>query len=209
VTQDEFPEWLWQKMKTADSIQLQDVRTGGNLSTVEEKDLNPDMYLQLKLSTLRAIMTKTIFKPRNFIKEKSVQIVESWRHRHESQESLMTTQDNDKLGLLIHIRRTDKKEDLGKHWEHIDFHSSAHMGLYVQEIEAALHRSFNHCLVMSDDPHMYKQALKELTPFFAKGNETKTLYSDSLCHFLGSNNFNYSGHESLGAPARHNLYVSR
>ena len=166
VTRDKFPEWLWEKMRAASSIQLQNVQTENQLSRQEERALNPDMYLQLKLSVLRAIMTKTFFKPREFIKKRSEQIIETWRQQ---------THGNLGPGLLIHIRRTDKKEDLGKHWDHINFRSATHMGLHIQEMEAALHTPFDHFLVMSDDPHMHKQAVKELTPFFASGNATKPL----------------------------------
>jgi hypothetical protein len=199
LSSDEFPHWLWRLMR--DYMHIYDDSTGKILSIEEDAFLDTDMFLQTKLSVMRAIMTKTVFKPREFIIESSKKTIETWGENKNYDES-------SRLGLLIHIRRTDKLEDLGPHWRHIDFNSTRHMGPYIQAMESAINSSFDNYVVLSDDPHMQEKATFELTPYFQNGNGTQALYSTSLCHFLGSNDFNYTGHESLDYNARHDLYVS-
>lgn len=199
IAGEEFPHWLWKSM--ADHIRVCDGLSGERLSLNEEAALDSDMFLQLKLSVVRAIMTKLIFKPRSYITEKSARIVETWRQNGSYSNGIGR-------GLIVHLRRTDKKEDLGQHWQHIDFNSTRHMGAYIQAMEGTTDLAFSRFLVLSDDPHMHDMAVDELTPYFRNTNETRSLYSNSLCHFLGSNSVNYTGHESLDHKARHDLYVS-
>lgn len=197
---NEFPEWLWENLRRSGVVYLRDGRTGSLIPMTDDSGLNQDMYLQLKISVLRAIMAKVVFKPRPEVIGKANDIVGRWKGNQSH--ALSGT------GLAVHIRRTDKKEDLGAHWNHIDFKSALHMGLYIRMMERTLDTSFGHFLVMSDDPHMQVQATQELSSFFQE-NSTHALFSDSLCHFLGnSNHDNYTGHESLNATARHDLYVS-
>jgi hypothetical protein len=72
-------------------------------------------------------------------------------------------------------------------------------------MEGMTHSSFGHYFVMSDDPHMQKRGSEELASFF-QGNPSK-LVSTELCDLLGANQLEYSGHESLEAVYRHQLYV--
>jgi len=201
VTSDDFPEWLWEKMARDGHIQIRDTLTGLSLSSQEISKLDPDMFLQLKLSVVRAIMTKVVFTPRSYIAEKAERVIDIWRQNG-------TYKADTGNGLIVHIRRTDKKDDLGPHRRHIDFNASGHMGAYIQTMESATNAAFGRFLVLSDDPHMHSQAMDELTPYFRNKSGIQSLYSSNLCHFLGSNTFNYTGHESLDHQARHDLYVS-
>lgn len=169
--------------------------------TEDSSKLDPDMFLQLKLSVIRAIMTKVVFKPRSYIAEKAERVIDMWRRNG-------TYEAGTGNALIVHIRRTDKKDDLGPHWRHINFNSTGHMGAYIQTMEAATNAAFSRFLVLSDDPQMHSQAVDELTPYFRNKSGIQSLYSNNLCHFLGSNTFNYTGHESLDHQARHDLYVS-
>jgi len=202
ITQEDFPEWLWEAMAREGHILIRSVSTSELLNSEEIGMLDPDMFLQLKLSVVRAIMTKVIFKPRAYITEKSELIVDKWRQSG-------SYEDGRGIGLIVHIRRTDKKEDKGSHWRHIDFNSTKHMGPYIQAMESTIGAAFSRFMIMSDDPHMQSQAAKELTPYFKDTDGTQSLYSNSLCISLGSNNVtDYTGHTSLDRKARHDLYVS-
>lgn len=200
VTQDDFPHWLWNMLRMSGAVQVQDGPSGVPIPLEDDRALNQDMYLQVKVSVLRAIMAKVVFKPRSYIMERANSVVGQWTGNGSLAPGGM--------GLAVHVRRTDKKGDLGPHWNHINFVSALHMGLYIRMMESALDQSFGHYVVMSDDPHMQMQATQDLSPFF-QDNQTHALFSHSLCHFLGANQDNYTGHESLNATARHDLYVSR
>lgn len=159
ITQESFPEWLWEVMARKGHIHIRSTSTGALLNVEKLAMLDQDMFLQLKLSVVRAIMTKVIFKPRAYITERSECIIETWRQNGSYEEGHGT-------GLLVHIRRTDKKDDMGQHWRHIDFDSTKQMGPYIQAMEAATGATFSRFMVMSDDPHMQRQAVDELTPYF-------------------------------------------
>jgi hypothetical protein len=113
IAAEEFPHWLWESM--ANHIHICDGLSGKPLYPNEEAALDSDMFLQLKLSVVQAIMTKLIFRPRPYITERSTRIVETWRQNGSYSNGIGS-------GLNVHLRRTDKKEDLGHHWQHIDFH---------------------------------------------------------------------------------------
>lgn len=195
VTQEQFPHWLWDALVKKGTVHLQHGLTG---ATLEEKDVtDEDQYLQLKLSVLRGILTKRIFKPREHIQQKTLAMLESWRSN-----ATYTTAFG--KGVVIHIRRTDKMIDLGAHWRYIDFESTAHLGRLIQTMEGMTNRSFGHYFVMSDDPHMQKRGSEELASYF-HGNPSK-LVSSELCDLLGANQLEYSGHASLEAVQRHQLY---
>ena len=196
VTSEQFPHWLWNVLVEKGTVYLQHGLTGAPLT---EKDITDhNQYLQLKLSVVRAILTKTIFKPRAHIQQKASAVLEAWKANG-------TDANTPEKGVVIHMRRTDKMIDLGPHWRYIDFESTAHLGRLVQTMERMVDSTFKHFFVMSDDPNMQKRGTEELSPFF-KANPAK-LISAGLCDLLGANQLEYSGHESLQVAQRHQLYV--
>jgi hypothetical protein len=129
VTQGQFPHWLWDVLVKEGAVHLQHGLTNADLA--EEDIDDKDQYLQLKLSVLRAILSKTIFKPREHIQQKTLAMLESWR-------SNGTCTSASEKGLVIHIRRTDKMIDQGAHWRYIDFKSTAHLGRLIQTMETMI-----------------------------------------------------------------------
>lgn len=200
---DEFPHWLWDEMHRRGLLRLQDGQTGKEVVEADVPDA--DQYFQLKLSVLRAILTKRIFKPRAHIRAKADALVGQWRTNLTHGESWSSPQTQQGKGLIVHMRRTDKKVDLGPHWHHIDFQSTAHLGQMVQTMEATLNSTFGHVFAMSDDPQLEQRAVDELTPFF--GSAPAKLMSHQLCALVGANHAEYNGHETLNATQRHKLYV--
>ncbi len=198
VQPHEFPEWIWQAMRRAGHITIRDSMDGHVIA--DDTAIDAGLYHQLKLSTLRAMLSKVVFRPRQHIKARARDMVAEWRRN-----GTYVDDNKERPGLLVHLRRTDKKEDLGPHWASINFASARHMGPLLQQMEATLDQSFRHLFIMSDDPHMLHRAADELGFFF--GSPTSVLFSNSLCHMLGSNNDTYTGHESLGDRKRHDLYV--
>jgi len=196
VTHQQFPHWLWDLLVQKGTVYLQHGLTNADLT---EEDINDkDQYLQLKLSVLRAILSKKIFRPREQIQQKSLAMLESWR-------SSGTYTSASKRGVVIHIRRTDKMIDQGAHWRYIDFKSTAHLGRLIQTMENNINSTFQHFFVMSDDPKMQHRGTEELVSFFQA--HPSNLVSTALCDLLGANQLEYSGHESLQALNRHQLYV--
>jgi hypothetical protein len=198
VSQEQFPHWLWDVLVKEGTVHLQHGLTNADLA--EESIDDKDQYLQLKLSVLRAILSKTIFKPREHIQQKTLAMLESWR-------SNGTCTSASEKGLVIHIRRTDKMVDQGAHWRYIDFKSTAHLGRLIQTMENMINSSFQHFFVMSDDPNMQQRGTEELVSSF-QAHPSK-LVSTALCDLLGANQLEYSGHESLQGLHRHQLYVCR
>lgn len=196
VFHEQFPHWLWNLLVDEGTIHLQDGLTGATL--MEEDIVDEDQYLQLKLSVLRAILSKRIFKPREHIQQKTLEMLESWR----SNGSYASASEK---GVVIHIRRTDKMIDLGAHWHYIDFNSTAHLGRLIQTMENMINSTFQHFFVMSDDPIMQKRGTEELASFFQAN--PSNLVSTNLCDLLGANQVEYNGHESLETAHRHQLYV--
>jgi len=196
VTQEQFPHWLWGVLNKEGTVRLQHGLTNADLT--EEDIDDKDQYLQLKLSVLRAILSKKIFKPREHIQQKTLAMLESWR-------SNGTYINASERGVVIHIRRTDKMIDQGAHWRYIDFNSTAHLGRLIQTMENNINSTFQHFFIMSDDPNMQQRGTKELVSFFQA--HPSNLVSTALCDLLGANALEYSGHESLQALNRHQLYV--
>ena len=196
ITHTDFPHWLWGLMIEDGFVRLQHGVTGAKLT--EGDIVDQEQYLQLKISVLRAILSKTIFKPREHIRRKTDAMLEAWRTNG-------TYQDASEMGLVVHIRRTDKMLDLGAHWRYIDFESTEHLGRLIESMESMLKSTFQHFLVMSDDPKMQKRGAEELSSYF-QANPAK-LISTELCDLLGANRLEYSGHESLEAAHRNHLYV--
>ena len=196
ITQEQFPHWLRNVLVDEGTVHLHHGLTNADLTEADIDD--KDQYLQLKLSVLRGIINKKIFKPREHIQQKTLAMLESWR-------SNGTYTNACEKGVVIHIRRTDKMIDQGAHWRHIDFKSTAHLGRLIQTMENMINSTFQHFFVMSDDPHMQQRGTEELVSFF-KANPSN-LVSTALCDLLGANQLEYSGHESLQALHRHQLYV--
>jgi hypothetical protein len=196
VLHEQFPHWLWNLLVDEGTMHLQHGLTGATL--MEEDIVDEDQYLQLKLSVLRAILSKRIFKPRKHIQQKTLAMLESWR----SNGSYASASEK---GVVIHIRRTDKIIDLGAHWHYIDFKSTAHLGRLIQTMENMINSTFQHFFVMSDDPIMQKRGTEELASFFQAN--PSNLVSTELCDLLGANQVEYDGHESLATAHRHQLYV--
>jgi len=196
VFHEQFPHWLWNLLVDKGTIHLQHGLTGATLT--EEDIVDEDQYLQLKLSVLRAILSKRVFKPRRHIQQKTLTILESWI----SNGSYASTSES---GVVIHIRRTDKMSDLGAHWRYIDFKSTAHFGCLIQRMENMINHTFQHFFVMSDDPIMQKRGAEELASSFQAN--PSNLASTELCNLLGANRSEYKGHQSLAAAHRHQLYV--
>jgi hypothetical protein len=200
MSADEFPHWLWDGLYQRGFVQLRASDTGRTIRS-EDEIQDADQYFQLKLSVLRAILTKRVFKPQDHIRSKTDALIQQWQ-------SNLTADVRSNMaarGLILHMRRTDKKIDLGPHWQHIDFQSTAHLGHMVQSMEASLNLTFHHVFAMSDDPELEKRAVDTLRPFFA--SSPANLMSHQLCNFLGANHAEYNGHESLNATQRHELYV--
>jgi len=200
---DEFPHWLWEALYRQRMVRLQDSGAGKDITEADIPDA--DQYFQLKQSVLRAILTKRIFKPRSDIMKTTDALLQQWQRNltHEVEPALAPDKAR---GLIVHMRRTDKKIDLGPHWRHIDFQSTAHLGPMVQAMEATLNSTFHHVFAMSDDPEIERRALDELGPFFS--SSPMSLVSHQLCDLVGANHAEYNGHESLNATQRHELYVS-
>ena len=196
ITGDDFPHWLWDKMYGSGSIHIRDAHSRELIDQVDVE--NEDQYLQIKIAVLRAILTKRIFKPRSFILAKTKKMVSPWR--------ASKLFDAQKPGLVVHIRRTDKLNDHGKHWRHINFTSSRHMGNLVQQMEQSISNRFDHFFIMSDDVHMLQRAADDLKPFFVASPQP--LFSKELCNVLGADASTFKGHETLGPLARGRLYVS-
>jgi hypothetical protein len=198
ITSDEFPHWLWSRMRDSGGLVMRDPVSG---AVVEEGSLDPSLALQLKLSVLRAIMARVVLRPRGRIVAAAQGLVRQWAEKGASSEA--------PRGLVIHLRRTDKAKDEGPHWRHINMSSTNHIGPLIRRMEEAVGRPFPHFLVLSDDTKLHKKAARELAHFFSSPHAVP-LSSDLLCHYLGADHdtFNQRGHEARDDKSRAELYVS-
>lgn len=201
IESEQFPHWLWEKLRRSGAVHVRDGVTG---EALEEEDLlllDAQLYLQVKLSVLRAMAARVVLRPRASVMAEAGRLVEQWR-------ALGASTDPPR-GLVIHLRRTDKKRDDGPHWRYIDFDSTAHIGTLVRRMESSLSRPFGHFLVLSDDTKLQHRAALDLPAYFRSPSPV-SLRSDLLCHFLGADHeaFENGGHEAMDDATRTKLYVS-
>lgn len=194
VTTDGFPDWLWDSLCRSGWIRIRDGETG---SDIHGRDVpNQEQYFQLKVSVLRAILSKRVFRPRAHIRARTNEILRAWQANGKSAVD----------GVVIHIRRTDKMIDLGPHWHHIEFASVNGVGMLIQTMETRLNRMFDHAVLMSDDPQIQLKGFEDLADAFQ--SSPKKLTSKQLCDLLGAHQSEYKGHETLNHTERNTLYVS-
>lgn len=193
VTPDEFPDWLWDALYRGGWVRIRDGETGKDIR--EDEIPNREQYFQLKVSVLRAILSKKVFRPRAHIRARTDEVLQAWQAANK------TARD----GVVIHIRRTDKMIDLGPHWRHIEFGSVKGVGMLIETMEARLNRTFGHAVVMSDDPKIQLTAFEDLAGAFQSSPEKLT--SKQLCDLLGAHQSEYQGHETLSMTDRNTLYV--
>lgn len=196
ISEVDFPHWLWNAMYQSGAIRILDGQTKEPIEETRIRD--QDQYLQIKVSVIRSILTKIVFRPRPFIESRAMALADAWR----SPGLVGPT----RPGLVVHIRRTDKLNDRGGHWRHIDFNSTRHMGDLIRQMEQSLGQPFGHFFIMSDDAHLLNSSTYDLKPFF--GASSKPLVSKELCDVLGADASAFQGHESLDPRTRGKLYVS-
>lgn len=193
VTADGFPDWLWNSLSRRGWVRIQDSETG---KEIQGQDIpNQEQYFQLKVSVLRAILSKRVFRPRAHIQARTNEILRAWQADGKSARD----------GVVIHVRRTDKMVDLGPHWQHIEFGSLKGVSMLIQTMEARLNRTFGHAVLMSDDPQIQLTGFDNLANAFQSSPQKLT--SKQLCDLLGAHQSEYKGHETLNHLERNTLYV--
>ena len=145
-----FPNKIWETLLADNHVLFFDSVNGSRINGQILKQENTDLYYMLSLSALRSIIIQNILVPKRAIVanvERSMQMLPP-----------------DEPAIAVHLRRTDKRKDLGTA-TNLTF-SARHVVDCLHRIYLQTRRRYKTILILSDDPSSIVEMKQYLGPSF-------------------------------------------